>query len=68
VLVFLLAFREEEAGRVEPRLGHPYPQVVQGPAALVGVLREGACVERDPRLLVAAGPELTESDAWRQYR
>src|SRR2546430_16482985 len=60
--------RPQEPFRVEPGLGHPDPQVVQRPSALVRVLRERAGVERDPALLVGTGPERTQGDARRQYR
>src|SRR5581483_9256362 len=43
-----VAFGQEEAGRVEPRLGLPLGQVGPGPPALFDVTLEGPVVDRQP--------------------
>ena len=48
---------QEEAGRVEPRLGDPLVEVGAGHRALLGVVGEGVGVDRQERVLVAAHPE-----------
>ena len=48
---------EEEAGRVEPRLGHPRLEVLERPAALLGVPVEGAVVDLEPGVLVLPDDE-----------
>jgi hypothetical protein len=55
-----LRLGDEEAGRVEPRLRHPLVEVGPGHPALLGVARERLGVERQERLLVAAGLGLGE--------
>ena len=57
---------EDEAGRVEPRLGHPLLQVGQGQPALLRVVGEGRGVGRQPGLLVAPRLEGAGGEARRQ--
>src|SRR5574338_376665 len=52
-----VALDEEEAGRVEPGLLHPFVQVGDREAALLRMVRERRRVEGHPRLLVAPGLE-----------
>jgi hypothetical protein len=51
------ALGHEEPLRVEPRLGHPPVQVVEGPGALLRVPGERPRVQRDPRLVVRTRTE-----------
>jgi hypothetical protein len=57
--------REEEPGRVEPRLGDPRPKRVDRPAPLVGIVRERAVVDGQPRLVIEAGAEGADLDIGR---
>ena len=59
---------EEEARGVEPRLLHPFVEVGDGEAALFRVRREGRRIERDPRLVIAAGLEGADGEPLRQNR
>lgn len=59
---------EEEASRLEPRLGFPATEVVVGPGALIRIAREGAGVDSQPLGLVPTGLEGAHVDAGRPAR
>ena len=61
-------FRDEEAGRVEPRLPLTQFQVVPPPAALFGMLGERPAVEAQPLVLILARDEGAQRAAGRQDR
>ena len=63
-----VAFRNEEARRVEPWFPFPQVQVVPGPAALFGMLGEGPAVQLQPLVLVLAGHEAAQLPARRERR
>ena len=58
-----VALGEEEALRVEPRLGLAVVQVALGERALLGVVGEGGGVHREPGRVVLAGHEGADGDA-----
>jgi hypothetical protein len=60
----LVGHGEKEAVRVEPRLGHPLAEVLDGHVPLLGVVGERCCVDREQRFLVL-GQERPDPDARR---
>ena len=57
--------REQQAGRVEPRLGHPLGEVGRGHRALLGVAGEGSSVDGEQRVGVVRRTEVTDRHARR---
>ena len=60
-----VALRQQQVVRAEPGLGLARRQVGDGQPPLLGVVREGAAVDRQPGVLVRAGHELAHDDVAR---